>query len=186
MLRVGTGLLFLLYPFLIYLGLQEFQPRVLAGLLLIATVLRFVATKHDKSANNDTGMSLYWIATGTLAVIITFVTGSKLGLFLYPLLVNLALFTFFAISLFHPPTVIERLARRQRPDLPEKAIAYTRKVTQAWCLFFLLNGGVSAITIFHSEAWWMLYNGFIAYILIGLMLVGEYLIRRKVMRHSND
>lgn len=186
LLRIGVGLLFILYPFLIYLGLQEFQPRMLAFYLLIATAIRFVLTKNDTSGKSDAGMSLYWVATAALVIIVTFLTGSKFGLFLYPLLVNLAFFTFFTISLFHPPTVIERFARRQRPELPEHAIVYTRKVTQVWCVFFLLNGGVSVITIFHSEAWWMLYNGLISYILIGLMLGGEYLVRMRVMKRNNE
>ena len=186
LLRVGIGFLFILYPFLIYFGLQEFQPRVLAFFLLIATVLRFVLTKDENDSKSDPGMSLYWVATATLVVTATFLTGSEVGLFLYPLLVNLAFFTFFTISLYHPPTVIERIARRQRPEFPERAVIYTRKVTQVWCVFFLLNGGVSALTIFHSETWWMLYNGFISYILIGLMLAGEYLIRMRVMKYNHD
>ena len=186
LLRVGIGSLFVLYPFLVYFGLQAFQPRVIAGFLLVLTAFRFLYTNDDKNGQSDSGMSLYWVATAALVIVVTFLTGSKLGLFLYPLLVNLAFFTFFTISLYHPPTIIERIARRQRKEFPERAIIYTRKVTKAWCVFFLLNGSVSALTIFHSETWWMLYNGFISYILIGLMLVGEYLIRLRVMKHNND
>jgi uncharacterized membrane protein len=186
LLRVGIGSLFVLYPFLVYFGFQEFQPRVIAGFLLVLTVFRFLLTKDNTNGQSDSGMSLYWIATASLVIVVTFLTGSKLGLFLYPLLVNLAFFTFFTISLYHPPTIIERIARRQRKEFPERAIVYTRKVTKVWCVFFLLNGSVSALTIFHSETWWMLYNGFISYILIGLMLGGEYLVRLRVMKHSND
>lgn len=186
LLRVGIGSLFVLYPFLVYFGLQAFQPSVIAGFLLVLTVFRFLLTKEDKSGKNDAGMSLYWLAAAALVIIVTFLSGSKLGLFLYPLLVNLAFFTFFTISLYHPPTVIERIARRQRSDFPERAVFYTRKVTQAWCIFFVLNGSLSLMSIFHSETWWMLYNGFISYILIGLMLGGEYLVRMRVMKPNND
>jgi uncharacterized membrane protein len=70
--------------------------------------------------------------------------------------------------------------------MPVKAVVYTRKVTQAWCLFFLINGSMSVMSIFYSEEWWVLYNGFIAYILIGLMLAGEYFIRIKVIGNVND
>lgn len=185
-LRVGIGFLFILYPFLIYFGLQEFQPKLLAFLLLIATVLRFALTKNNNNDKSDPGMSLYWVATAFLVIIVTFLTDSKYGLFLYPLLVSLAFFTFFTISLYYPPTVIERIARRQRKEFPERAIIYTRKVTQAWCVFFVINGSLSLVSIFHSEKWWMLYNGFISYILIGLMLGGEYLIRMRVMKRDND
>lgn len=131
-------------------------------------------------------MSLYWIAAAVLVIIFTFVTDLKLGLYLYPPLVNLIFFTFFLISLFYPPTVIEKIARRHRSEMPVKAVVYTRKVTQAWCLFFLINGSMSVMSIFYSEEWWVLYNGFIAYILIGLMLAGEYFIRIKVIGNVND
>ena len=186
LLKAGTGLIFLLYPFLIYLGLQEFQPRVLACLLLIAVILRLTASRYGKKKEGEMGTSLYWIAAAILVTIFTLVTDSKLGLYLYPPLVNLTFFIFFSVSLLHPPTVIERIARRQRPEMSVRAIAYTRKVTQAWCLFFLLNGGISVMSISYSEEWWVLYNGFITYILIGLMLAGEYLIRIKVIGSDND
>lgn len=186
LLRVGIGSLFVLYPFLVYFGLQEFQPRVIAGFLLVLMVFRFLLTKDAKNGQSDSGMSLYWFATAALVIVVTFLTGKKLGLFLYPLLVNLAFFTFFTISLYHPPTIIERIARCQRKEFPERAVIYTRKVTQAWCVFFGLNGSLSLMSIFHSETWWMIYNGFISYLLIGLMLAGEYLVRLRVMKHSND
>lgn len=185
-MRAGTGLIFLLYPFLIYLGLHEFQPRVIACLLLIAAILRLIANKYGEKKEGEMGMSLYWIAAAILVTIFTFVTDIKLGLYLYPPLVNLVFFTFFSISLLHPPTVIERIARHHRPEMPLKAVIYTRRVTQAWCIFFLINGGISVMSLSYSEEWWVLYNGFITYILIGLMLAGEYLIRIKVIGSGND
>jgi uncharacterized membrane protein len=142
LLRVGTGFLFLLYPFLVYLGLQTFQPHALAGFLLILAGLRFSAWRGEKA------VAPYWIAAAVLVVLFTLVTGTKTGLYLYPLLVNLVFFSFFAISLLRPPTVIEKIARRQNPDLPDRAIAYTRRVTMVWCLFFIFNGTMSANSIF--------------------------------------
>jgi uncharacterized membrane protein len=95
LLRAGTGLIFLLYPFLIYLGLHEFQPRVIACLLLIATILRLIANKYVEKKEGETGMSVYLIAAAILITIFTFVTDLKFGLYFYPPLVNLIFFTFF-------------------------------------------------------------------------------------------
>jgi uncharacterized membrane protein len=186
LLKAGTGLIFLLYPFLIYFGLHEFQPRMIAFLLLIVATLRFIANKYGGKEEEEIGTSLYLIAAAILITIFTFVTDLKFGLYFYPPLVNFIFLTFFLISLFHPPTVIERIARRHRSEMTEEAIIYTRRVTQAWCLFFLINGGISVMSISYSEEWWVLYNGFITYILIGLMLAGEYFIRIKVIGSSND
>ena len=60
-------------------------------------------------------------------------------------------------------------------------MAYTRKVTQAWCAFFILNGLAAAATVWLGDRWlWSLYNGFIAYVLMGILMGTELLIRRKV------
>ena len=84
----------------------------------------------------------------------------------------------FGASLWKPPTVIERLARLRHPDLPPEGVRWVTNVTKAWCLFFVLNGGIALWTaLAASDATWALYNGAIAYVLIGAMLGGEWLLR---------
>ena len=83
--------------------------------------------------------------------------------------------------------MIERLARLQEPDLPAAGVAYTRRVTQVWCGFFIVNGSVSLLTaLFASDAGWALYNGVISYALMGLLFVGEWLIRKRVKAKALD
>ena len=73
------------------------------------------------------------------------------------------------------------LARLSEPDLPDVAIAYTRKVTLVWCAFFLVNGGIALATaLWGTEAQWTLYNGGIAYVLMGLIAAVEWLVRKRV------
>jgi uncharacterized membrane protein len=56
-------------------------------------------------------------------------------------------------------------------------------VTQVWCLFFLCNGGVALYTALYSSlAFWTLYNGLIAYVLMGLVFAIEYGVRQLVRR----
>ena len=70
--------------------------------------------------------------------------------------------------------MIEKFARMGNPALGAHAVQYTRRVTQMWCVFFTLNGAFSAYTaLFWTRAAWSLYNGAIAYALIGVLLVGE-------------
>jgi len=58
------------------------------------------------------------------------------------------------------PSMIERLARLREPRLPQAAIAYTRRVTQVWCVFFAINGAIALVTaIWASDQVWALYNG---------------------------
>jgi len=113
--------------------------------------------------------------------IITLSSGAKLGLMFYPAFINFGLLIVFITSLMSPISIIERIARISEPDLTNKAIAYTRKVTWVWSLFFLLNGGLAAITaLWTSEEIWLLYNGFIAYILIFILFLGELIVRKYI------
>ncbi|MBR5194583.1 MAG: hypothetical protein IKW48_00420 [Akkermansia sp.] len=79
-----------------------------------------------------------------------------------------------------------RLASRGEP-LPDSAISYCRKVTWVWVGFFCFNITVSALTALMGN-WeiWTLYNGCISYILIGLLLAGEWLVRRYVQRKQSN
>jgi uncharacterized membrane protein len=93
-------------------------------------------------------------------------------------LVNAALFAVFGYSVLRPPTVVERIARIKEGPLTPEGVRYTRRVTIAWVGFFLLNGGIALYTaLLTSLNTWALYNGFIAYILIGAMFGGEWLLR---------
>ncbi|MDR2625895.1 MAG: hypothetical protein LBC37_06140 [Zoogloeaceae bacterium] len=111
---------------------------------------------------------------------------NSLSLQFYPVLVNLMFLLLFAFSLTQKQSLIERLARRFEPDLPESGVRYTRAVTKAWCLFFLGNGAISLWSIHAGEEIWALYNGLIAYLLMGLMFAGEWLIRQRVRRRAQQ
>ena len=58
----------------------------------------------------------------------------------YPVLISGFMLGLFGLSLKYGPPMVERLARLREPQLPAKAIRYTRQVTIAWCVFFLCNG----------------------------------------------
>ena len=75
--------------------------------------------------------------------------------------------------------MIERFARLGEADLPPAAIGYTRRVTQIWCVFFVGNGALAIYTaLYASRDDWALYNGCIAYLLMGALFGGEWLFRR--------
>jgi uncharacterized membrane protein len=102
---------------------------------------------------------------------------------LYPVLINIIMLIIFGYSLITPPSIIERIARLREPDLPPIAIIYTRRVTQIWCVFFVINGSIALGTVFWaSPAIWSLYNGVISYIFMGLLFGGEYLVRGRFKR----
>ncbi|GAA5786445.1 hypothetical protein [Chitiniphilus shinanonensis] len=130
----------------------------------------------------DTRALARWIGLpAALLGALTLLTRAEWPLRVYPVLNNVAWLALFAWSLRHPPTVIERFARLSEPDLPPAGVAYTRRVTQAWCAFFVGNGlSALATGLWADSHTWALYNGGIAYVLMGLMFGGEWLIRRRV------
>lgn len=174
---VVLAVLTILYPFAVYFGLQQFEARWLLPMLLVLLSLRLATEQKIASSKK------IWIGSAVLLLLIALAVNSEIALKLYPLLVNLGFFVIFMQSLFFPPTVIERLARLSEPTLSPAGVAYTRQVTKIWCGFFVLNGTVSAITaLWASAETWALYNGFIAYMLMGLLFAGEYLIRMRVKK----
>jgi uncharacterized membrane protein len=175
--RQGSGwllvLLTLAWPAIVYFGLQLLGIRFLAVLLFALAAFRALTSRDP----------MWWaVAAGTLGLsVLAFAGDQLLPLKLYPVLVNVALLGVFAISLWKPPSAIERLARLTEPDLPPAAVQYTRRVTQVWCAFFVLNGGIALVTaLWLSAAAWALYNGLIAYLLMGLLFGGEWLVRRRL------
>ena len=173
------ALLTLAYPLVVYFGLAHFEPRLLAVVLFLIAVARAVATPQPM-----------WLAAaagiGLLALAAVF-GNTLLPLKLYPVLVNAVLCIVFLASLWRPPTAIERLARLREPDLPPRAVRYTRNVTWVWVIFFAVNGSIALATaLWASDAVWTLYNGLIAYVLIGLLFGIEWLVRRRVRAQADD
>lgn len=170
---VLVSLLMLAYPLLVYVGLARFEPRVLALLLAAIALLRAFVTRER--------VWLWAAAGGIVLAAIAVAANDATALKLYPVLVNGVLLVLFGASLLRPPSMIERLARLHEPDLPPAAIAYTRRVTQVWCSFFVGNGAIALYTaLCASAAHWALYNGFVAYLLMGLLFAGEWLLRRRM------
>jgi uncharacterized membrane protein len=118
-----------------------------------------------------------------MAVVATF--DMQLSIRLYPVFMNAVLLATFAISVLWPPTIAERFARSMEPDLPQEGVRYTKKLTLVWCWFFAGNGAIAAWTAM-QPGWnaWLLYNGFIAYGLAGLLFALEYLVRLRVKRRA--
>lgn len=173
-LRTATvWLVTALYPFAIYFGLGHFEPRWLALLLLVLAVARMLSDKAP-----------HWRVAAicaALLVLATTLTNAALPLKLYPVVVNALMLVMFASSLWHPPSIIERWQRLETPALSAAGVAYARTVTWVWSWFFVVNGSIALATaLWGSDKAWMLYNGTIAYCLMGALFCAEWLVRRRV------
>lgn len=175
MLRWLAPIFVMCYPALIYFAGRSWSPKTLGiGLVVSAVIWRLGV--------GDTVISRMLVCGGILLTGLAFWFNNVLPLKLYPVMVNGLLLTVFAVSLWFPPTVVERIARLQNPELPHEAVIYTRRVTQIWCLFFVGNGLIALwTTLWQSTRAWFWYNGVIAYLLIGGLFIGEWLIRRRMI-----
>ena len=176
MLRnVVFALLTLSYPLAIWLLGDKVEPRWLALSLVLLGALRLAAAKQK-------GYLLLVLGAFALAAVTGFFNAAW-PLHWYPVFVNASLLVLFGVTLRSGMPMVERLARLREKDLPPHAVAYTRKVTVAWCGFFAVNGLVAAATcLWASEKVWALYNGAIAYVLMGVFGGVEFLIRLRVKK----
>lgn len=173
-------LLTVLYPFAVYFGLEHLQPRYLAVLLLFVFVMRLLLRPGKGWQRRDSVL----LALLSVFVALVFALNSREGLLFYPVLVNFFMLVSFAVTLFYPPSMIERFARVMDKNLPDPAIGYTRKVTMVWTAFFAANTLISGYTaLFCSLEVWSLYNGLLAYGLVGFLFVAELPVRWLFKRH---
>jgi uncharacterized membrane protein len=171
------------YPLFVYFGIGRFGVAPMAGVLAGACFLRLLALRLRGARQFATRELMLLSVGGMLLAGTSLWFDSGEAVLYYPVLVNAALFGIFAGSLANPPTLVERLARLRDPELSPAAIVYTRRVTIAWAVFFVVNGSIALYTALATPlATWAWYNGFIAYLLIGTMFGAELLVRSVVMK----
>lgn len=165
----------ILYPFLVGYSLAHGQYVWVSSLLIVLGVLRLF------SRGNTLLLPLtgFAILCGSLSLILK----DQAWLKMYPVFMSVGALIIFASTLIKPPSMIERFARLAEPNLPEAGVIWTRQVTVVWCVFFVLNALIALATVlFASMQTWVLYNGFISYMLMGLLLLGEFILRKRQQR----
>ncbi|MET0182549.1 MAG: hypothetical protein ABW199_06665 [Caulobacterales bacterium] len=164
----------ILYPLLAAISVRVVGPGWVILGLCVLLVARGLLGLRDKIPG-----AMTW---GLLAVAITIAAISffnrDLAVRLYPAVMNASMLVAFAATLINGPPMIERLARIAEPELPQQGVRWTRKVTWVWVGFFIVNGAIAIWTALYAD-WrvWTLYNGLIAYIAMGALLAGEFLLR---------
>ena len=161
------------YPFLVYYGLNQYGPSIFAIFLFILLVLRVVI----KGSYQEPSQWLQLLVIGTFCAVVVFV-GSEQLLRFYPVLMSLGFSALFAFSLTSKTTLVERFAKMSGQDYPEQAIGYMRNLTKVWAILLFFNAIVSGYTACCvSLKFWTLYNGLLAYFLLGGFALGELIFR---------
>ena len=179
-LAILAGMAGVLYPFLVYFGLPHLSPGPLVALAL------GIGGVHLLRRRRGHGVLPRWSFLAIPGVLLALLAlRPVLAAQAYPPLVSLTLAATFAWSLLHPPSAIERIARLTTPDFSPAAVAYTRTVTKVWTLFFLANASIaSACALWGTVAIWTLWTGLVSYLLIGVLFLGEMMVRRRVLQRA--
>jgi uncharacterized membrane protein len=119
--------------------------------------------------------------------IICLITKSSLTLKIYPALADMVYLVIMGTSILIPPPVvvyfINMFDKKIKDNLPAAFFdQYCRKAAIIWCVFFVFDGVMAAVTVFWNPGFWDpdlvwgIYNGGITYVLMGLIFTGEYFI----------
>lgn len=171
--------LFAAYPLAVYILLGRGELR-LAGLALLAAVgmraLRPGSTRLGTVAT---------LGVGALFAVAVVISSSETLARLYPVAISAVLLGAFGATLLRPPSMVERIARGTGAELDADGTLYTRAVTIVWCGFFLVNGSIALVTaLFASREVWVLYNGFVSYVIVAALFVGERVARSALRRRA--
>jgi len=164
-----------LYPLVMYVGFKTFSPRLVAILFGLMAIVGAVLKKCDP-------YTLRLLAPGIgvmlLCLISAFFNRSHFMLYL-PVLISVNLLISFGYTLFRPPSMVAIFAQQTTAiTFNDEQLRYCRLVTLIWVIFFVFNGTAAGLTACCAALEvWSLYNGLIAYGIMGLLFTVELFYR---------
>lgn len=178
LIKVLITLVFVAYPFIVYVGIQTVPPSFIGVLLMVLLAMRFGVLRAEERRLQLPILLVFLV----YALIATLLRSEKFLLF-YPVMVNLVLFAVFVSSLRDKESILLRLVRARGVKISVYGPSYLNRLTAVWAGFFLLNAAVAAWTTTQPLATWTLYNGLIAYLLVAIMMAIEWLFRIQYKKH---
>lgn len=167
----------IVYPLLVYLGIQHISPALFALVLAVLAVAKYIASRSRGQTQHYAELTLMVVVLVYSLTLL--IANSELLLKLYPVLISLCVALFFALSLRAPESLIERIARLAGENITPRAKAYTRVLTGIWAGLLIGNALIALyLALFASLKSWALYSGLLSYVFFGLFFAVEYLYRR--------
>jgi uncharacterized membrane protein len=173
-LRVAFVGVLALYPLIVYYGIRVLPAGFFGLLLAVFVLLRFAIVRKEERAM-ALPVTLLLLAYAIVAAIV----GRTQALLYYPVLVNVLLLAVFASSLRGGEPLLLRVVRARGIKMSEHGPGYLTVLTGVWAGFFAVNGLVALWTTTASLEVWTIYNGLVSYVLVALLLVGEWLYRQR-------
>ena len=176
-MRAVTLSFIILYPLTTHFSVATGDPSpslllLLLGVLMISVGLfrsyRYKAAAYTLFGAMGVYFSSYYLFSERFTV-----------LYIPPLTVSVFLLWLFGRSLAPGKTaLISQMAESYHGELPPPLAIYTRRLTLIWAVYFALFAlSVLYLGFINSGAHWSFYINLSNYIIIALLLGGEYLLR---------
>jgi len=188
------GLIAIMYPLLVFCALVVFKLPIKylsIGIIIFAIAYSVVNRRHYRGKRT----AALFISPLILCAIgaVSLCLDDEIVIKLYPALADLAYLTIMITSFIFPPTLayyfinifdksMKKVIPKQRFDL------YCFRASIVWCVYFVLDGIVSILTVTipagreDSNLIWGAYNAGITYIIMGLIFAGEFIILKIKLR----
>lgn len=162
------------YPLVTHVSIVTGYPA--SAVLALAMLVAMVRTNRSRRSQ---AIAFSAAAAGTVALV--WIGGRHILWLLYavPVSINMSLCLVFATSLLPGEMpVVTRYSRIMRGELPPAIADYTRKVTQAWAVFFAAMAlECVVLAVYAPMPVWSLFANLLNYIAVGLAFAIEYFIR---------
>ena len=176
-------ILVVLYPILVHLSLMMDVPQLqVLAIVCFATGILFKSlARGQKSA------WVAWIIIVTIAVGFGYFNITLYALYLPPILLPLLLLFAFGRTLLPGQIpLITNIGETSRGPLSEAMRHYTRRLTQFWCVIFLVMTGWSLmLPFFKQPELWSWFTNVINYGLVGGLFTGEFIVRKYLFPEHN-
>lgn len=170
----------LAYPALVYYLQDTLPPTAFVVLALSLVALRLALVRG--------GGDRFRPALVATAIALTVIASLNVTLAArsYPVLMSLAAASVFAVTLFQPASLVERIAVSRGNAWSEGLRAYCRKVTLLWAVWLTLNAAVAAVLAMGSDdRTWALWTGLVSYLISGLLFGIEWLVRNPLTSRAS-
>lgn len=167
-----SSIVFLLYPYLVYRGVKEgivwFAPAAIASIYFYQAVKARTRRVRIEKAG---------------IVVILFLGAifyQDLMAKLIPIIIQLSLMLFFGKTLLKGkgPSLVERFAQLEFPNVPPVLSRYCRHLTMLWTGFFAFNiMACILLALLAPVEWWAIYTGVLIFLFTAVIMLTEYIWR---------
>jgi uncharacterized membrane protein len=164
------------YPMIVFFLRSTVDASLFIVMALVVLVLRCIL------ARTTAEYSHYAFLASIGAIFSLAFVDATLASRAYPVVISLAVASLFAITLWHPPSLVEKLALASGEHWSPSLRVYCRNVTAVWAVWLTSNAAIAVgLAIAGDDRAWAIWTGVISYVISGLVFAIEWWLRQTVV-----